>query len=317
MSASKDNPGTAGRAPSVDTRGDFPTEQPNPASTELDRRSLADAFDIVNGEDATIAEAVARAKTEIVAAASLVAERLAAGGRLLYVGAGTSGRLGSLDAVECPPTFQTDPTQVQAILAGGEAALVRAVEGAEDDREAGARAVGQREVDERDVVFGIAAGGTTPFVHGALHEARARRAATVFFACVSKQQAGDEADVSIRVLTGPEVLAGSTRMKAGTATKLVLNTVSTLAMTRLGKVYGNLMVDVATRGNAKLWARGVRLVAELTRSAPEAAAELLERAEGQVKPAVVMGRTGLALEASKARLEAAAGDLRRALSPPS
>lgn len=305
--------GAMNERPGTDDRGGFPTERANPASAELDRLSLEDAFDVVNREDAGVAAAVARARPAVVAAVALVAERLAAGGRLIYVGAGTSGRLGALDAVECPPTFGIEPGTVQAILAGGDAALVRSVEGAEDARDAGAAEVGAREVGAADVVFGIAAGGTTPFVHGALDAARARGAATIFLACVSAAEAPDAADVSIRVVTGPEVLAGSTRMKAGTATKLVLNTVTTLAMTRLGKVHGNLMVDVATGGNAKLRARGTRLVAELCAVDAARAEELLRAADGRVKLAVVMGRLGLAPKAARARLAACGDDLRRAL----
>jgi len=296
-----------------DTRAHLPTERANAAAADLDRLSVADAFDVVNGEDASIAAAVARARPAIVAAVELVAERLAAGGRLVYVGAGTSGRLGLLDAVECPPTFGTDPEQVQAVLAGGEQAFLRSVEGAEDSRSAGAAAIVERDVGAADVVFGIAAGGTTPFVHGALAAARERDAATVFLACVSERDVPDDADLSIRVITGPEVVAGSTRMKAGTATKLVLNTVSTLVMTRLGKVYDNLMVDVATGGNAKLWSRGLRLVERLVQCDGPRAEELLRAAEGYVKLAVVMGRSGLDAEGARARLDAASGDLRRAL----
>jgi N-acetylmuramic acid 6-phosphate etherase len=294
-------------------RDHLPTERPNPASAELDRLPLADAFDVLNAEDATVAAAVRAAKAAIVRAAELVAERLAAGGRLVYVGAGTSGRLGLLDAVECPPTFGTAPEQVQAVLAGGEAALVRAVEGAEDSRDAGRAAIAARSVGARDVVFGIAAGGTTPFVHGALAEARARGAAAVFLACVSAADVPDEADVSIRVVTGPEAIGGSTRMKAGTATKLVLNTVTTLAMTRLGKVHGNLMVDVHTAGNAKLWSRGVELVRRLTEADRGDAERLLREAGGSVKVAVLMGHLGLDPRSAQARLDAAKGHLREAL----
>src|SRR5262249_41435207 len=183
--------------------------------------------------DAGIAAAVARAKPEIVAAIELVSARLAAGGRLFYVGAGTSGRLGVLDAAECPPTFRTEPWQVQGVIAGGARALVAAVAGAEDGGGAGGRGMEERGVGTKDVVFGISAGGTTPYVHGAIAYARASGAATIFLACVPRDLAPDEADVSIRVITGPEVIAGSTRLKAGTATKMVLNLVSTLSMVRL------------------------------------------------------------------------------------
>lgn len=294
-------------------RDGFETERPNPRSAELDTLSIADAFDVVNAEDSTVAAAVLRAKPAIVRAIEVASERLARGGRLVYVGAGTSGRLGVLDSVECPPTYRTDPALVQGIIAGGPSALTSAVEGAEDDRAAGARAITERAIGALDVVFGIAAGGTTPFVHGALAEAKARGAATVFLACVPREQAPDDADVSIRVVTGPEVVAGSTRMKAGTATKLVLNTVSTLVMVRLGKVHGNLMVDVNTRGNAKLWQRGIGLVARIAELDRASAEERLRAADGDVKVAIVTARR--ACDAARARelLAAAGGVLRRAL----
>ncbi|MBI5362855.1 MAG: N-acetylmuramic acid 6-phosphate etherase [Planctomycetes bacterium] len=295
------------------SRDGFETERPNPNSAELDTLSIEDAFDVVNAEDRTIAEAVLRAKPAIVRAIELVSARLARGGRLVYVGAGTSGRLGVLDAVECPPTFRTDPALVQGVIAGGLAALTSAVEGAEDDRAAGARAMDERAIGAKDVVLGIPAGGTTPFEHAALARATERGAATVFLACVPEEQAPDDADVSIRVVTGPEVLAGSTRMKAGTATKLVLNTLSTLVMVRLGKVHGNLMVDVNTRGNAKLWQRGVGLVARIAEVERARADELLSAADGDVKVAVVMARRACDAGAARTRLAATGGRLREAM----
>ena len=296
-------------------RGHLPTEQSNPRSEDLDLLSIAAAFDVMNAEDATVAASVARAREAIVRAIEVVAAKLAADGRLLHVGAGTSGRLGVLDAAECPPTFRTEPGRVQGVIAGGARALVEAVEGAEDDREAGGRALEERGVGPEDVVLGIAAGGTTPFVHGALAYARSVGAATIFLACVPAELVPDEADVSIRVLTGPEVIAGSTRLKAGTATKMVLNAITTLAMTRLGKVHGNRMVDVETRGNAKLEERGIGLVAELVPCPRARAAELLEAADGEVKVAVVMGARALDAAGARARLAEAGGSLRRTLAP--
>lgn len=269
-------------------RGRLTTEQANPRSAGLDRLSVAQAFDLINGEDATIAHAIAGAKDDICRAIDLVVEAFQSGGRLIYVGAGTSGRLGVLDATECPPTFLSDPQQVQGIIAGGRDALTRSVEGAEDIDSDGATAIDERGVHENDVVFGIATGGTTPFVHGALSRARQRGAKTVFLACVPKGEASDDADVSIRVVTGPEVLTGSTRMKAGTATKMVLNMVTTIAMARTGKVFGNLMVDVNTATNTKLVDRGVRIVQAVTGLARDQAAALLNRAGGHVKTAAVM-----------------------------
>ncbi len=294
-------------------RDHFDTERAHPDSAELDELSSAEAFDLFQKEDEACARAVALARTEVAAAVDLVAARLAVGGRLFYVGAGTSGRLGVLDASECPPTFQSDPEQVQGLIAGGEQALRTSVEGAEDDEQAGARELVTRGLNERDVVLGIAAGGTTPYVHGALAEAKQRGAATIFLACVPHEQAQDEADLSIRLLTGPELLAGSTRLKAGTATKLVLNRISTLAMVRLGKVFGNRMVDVNARANAKLVERGTSLVAELCGLERDAARAALDAADGSVKLAVAMQRLQLTREEAEASLARHDGRLRALL----
>ncbi len=293
----------------VTARAQFPTEAPNPASASLDRLSISDAFDVMNAEDASVAAAVACARPEIVRAVDLVADRLRSGGRYLLVGAGTSGRLAVLDAAECPPTFRTDPSQVQGVIAGGPRALVAAVEGAEDDRAAGGRDLAERGVGPKDVVLGISAGGTAPYVHGALAHARSVGASTIFLACVPRELAPDEAEISIRAVTGPEVVAGSTRLKAGTATKMVLNLISTLAMTRLGKVHGNLMVDVDTRGNAKLRERGIGLVGKLVPCDAARASEMLDRAAGDVKVAIVVGRLGIDAETARRRLAAARGVL--------
>lgn len=296
-------------------RDHLPTELPNAHSRELDQLSSDEAFDVMNREDQSVAAAVARAKPAIVATIDLVSARLAQGGRLFYVGAGTSGRLGVLDAAELPPTFQSDPYQVQAAIAGGLLALVSAIEGAEDDRAQGEHEMEARGVGPRDVVLCLSAGGTTPFVHGALARAKARGAATVFFACVPFELAPDEADLSIRVITGPEVVCGSTRLKAGTATKLVLNTISTLAMAKLGKIFGPWMIDVNARGNQKLWQRAISLVQELTELPREHAEERLAAADGQVKVAVVMERLALDAGEARARLAQAGGHLRRVLAP--
>ncbi|MFQ5490674.1 MAG: N-acetylmuramic acid 6-phosphate etherase [Phycisphaerae bacterium] len=269
-------------------RGHLLTERRNRRSEQLDTLSVAEAFDVMNAEDASIASAVARARRDICAAVELVVAAFKSGGRLIYVGAGTSGRLGVLDASECPPTFLSDPTMVQGIIAGGDDALRRSIEGAEDVPEDGAAAMDAREVGPDDVVFGIATGGTTPYVHGALDRARQLGAKTVFFGCVDRDQVGDTADVSIRVLVGPEVVTGSTRLKAGTATKMVLNQVSTLAMVQTGKVFGNLMVDVNTQANAKLVERGRRIIETVTGLEREQAGQLLDRAAGRVKIALVM-----------------------------
>ncbi|HZN67635.1 MAG TPA: N-acetylmuramic acid 6-phosphate etherase, partial [Tepidisphaeraceae bacterium] len=220
------------------------TELRLPESMDLDAMGVEDAVALMNRQDAAAVAAVAAERDNVARAVRLVADALAGGGRLIYFGAGTSGRLGVLDAAECPPTFRTNPELVQGVIAGGEAAMFRAQEGAEDKAEGGAAAVDAKNVGPRDVVMGIAAGGTTPFVHGALRRAAERGAKTVFLSCVQAVEGEPEVDVVIRPLTGPEVVTGSTRLKAGTATKLVLNTVSTLAMVQLGKVYGNLMVDL-------------------------------------------------------------------------
>lgn len=295
-------------------RGHLLTEQPNPESAALDALTLGEAFDVMNAEDRRIADAVARAKPQIVSAIELIVGAFRSGGRLIYVGAGTSGRLGVLDAAECPPTFLSDPEMIQGVIAGGDEALRRSVERAEDDPDAGAARLDQLTVAERDIVFGIATGGTTPFVHGALRRARQRGARTVFLACVPYEQVADEADVSIRVLTGPEVISGSTRLKAGIATKMVLNLVSTLAMVRLGKVFGNLMVDVDARRCAKLTDRAVRTVMSATGLERESARRLLDDAQWHVKTAIVMHRLSIDRAEAGRRLDACDGFVRRVIS---
>lgn len=311
-SASKDTGPVAERGGGAG-REHLSTERANPESASLESAATLEAVAIMNRADSEVAEAVARAGAAIARAVDLVAERLALGGRLFYVGAGTSGRLGWLDAVECPPTFQTAPQTVQAVLAGGEAALHGAVEGAEDDRQAARTALEGRELSSADVVFGISAGGTTAFVHAALDFAKERGAAGVFLACVDESEVPDTADVSIRVVTGPEVLAGSTRLKAGTAQKMVLNMISTLSMARLGKLHGNLMVDLDTRANRKLWQRGVQLVGAMSGRSPDQSEGLLRAAEGQVKLACVMARWECNLPQARERLARCGDRLGRAL----
>ena len=293
----------------MDDRGHLSTEQRNPRSMGLDRLSVGEAFDLINGEDQRVARAVSAAKNEICRAIELVVEAFRAGGRLIYVGAGTSGRLGVIDAAECPPTFLSDPNQVQGVIAGGAEALTRSIEAAEDRELDGAAAMDERGVGARDIVFGIATGGTTPYVHGALRRARARGAKTIFLACVPNTECADEADVSIRVPTGPEVITGSTRMKAGTATKMVLNMVTTIAMARTGKVFGNMMVDVNTSANAKLVDRGIRIVQTITGLGRREADLLLREARGRVKTALVMYARGIDRESAERLLAAAEGQL--------
>jgi len=299
----------------MEDRGHLTTEHRNPKTTYLDRMPAGDIFDVINGEDATIAAAVAAARADILEAVDLVVAAFRRGGRLIYVGAGTSGRLGVLDAAECPPTFLSDPEMVEAVIAGGAQALTRSVEGAEDRAADGASAMDVRAAGPADVVLGIATGGTTPFVHGALARARRRGAGTVFLACVSKAHVVDEADVSIRVLTGPEVLTGSTRMKAGTATKMVLNTISTIAMVRIGKTFENLMVDVKSGANAKLVDRGLRIIQTVTGSSRVQARELLESARGHVKTALVMHARRIDRARAEELLAACEGHVGRVIEP--
>ncbi|UCE59926.1 MAG: N-acetylmuramic acid 6-phosphate etherase [Phycisphaerales bacterium] len=297
----------------MDDRGHLTTEQRNPQSKRLDRMSTEEAFDLINAEDAGIAAAVADAREEICRAIELVAGAFQAGGGLVYVGAGTSGRLAVLDATECPPTFLSPPSTVQGVIAGGHEALTRSIEGAEDSPLDGAAAIDQRDVGAEDVVFGIATGGTTPFVHGALQRSRQRGAKTVFLGCVPKEQVVDEADVSIRVVTGPEVLTGSTRMKAGTATKMVLNMVTTIAMVRVGKTYENLMVDVNTGANAKLVDRGTRIIQTVSGLSRDESRRLLDNAGGHVKTALVMNAKGVDCETAKCLLEEQGGHVAKVI----
>ena len=268
-------------------RGHFLTEQQNQRSTHIDRMNIGEAFDVINHEDRAVADAVRRAKPQICEAIQCVVRAFERGGRLFYVGAGTSGRLGVIDAAECPPTFMTSPELVQGIIAGGDQAIRRSIEGAEDRADDAVAVITQSEVAAKDVVMGIATGGTTPFVHAALAEAKRRGAKTIFFACVPEQAHEDDADISIRVLTGPEVITGSTRMKAGTATKMVLNMITTISMIKIGKVFGNLMVDLNRDACAKLRDRAIRIVQAATDTSRNEAEQLLRTGE-DVKTAIVM-----------------------------
>jgi N-acetylmuramic acid 6-phosphate etherase len=293
-------------------RSSLLTEQRLAESMSLDSMPLSEALDLMSVQDQQAVAAVRSEHAQITALIEIVADRLHRGGRLFYCGAGTSGRLGVLDAAECPPTFRTDPHMVQAIIAGGEGAVFAAAEGAEDSASAGAAAIEFRDIGGGDVLIGIAAGGTTPFVVGALEAARKLKAATALICCVEATAAEPPVDVVIRPLTGPEILTGSTRLKAGTATKLILNAISTLAMVRLGKVHENLMVDLRAT-NQKLWDRGARLVALLTGLQRGPALELLRSADGSVKIAVLMHHGGLSSREAQAALAKAGGALRAAL----
>ena len=288
------------------------TEARNPASRGIDRKSTLEIVTLMNAEDATVAAAVQATLPQVAAAAERIADCLRAGGRLIYVGAGTSGRLGVLDAVECGPTFSAPPQQVQGLLAGGLGAMMRSVEGAEDSAADGAAALRALDLAARDAVVGIAASGRTPYVLGALRYARERGAATVAISCSAPAPMLDAAEIGIAALTGPELIAGSTRLKAGSAQKMVLNMLSTAAMIRLGKVHDNLMVDLRV-SNAKLALRARRMVAQLG-AVSEAQAEALLQQTGQaVKPAVLMARCGLDARQARLRLAACDGVLRAAL----
>jgi N-acetylmuramic acid 6-phosphate etherase len=288
------------------------TEQRLPESMRLDAMSSDEVVALMNAQDAKAVAAVAAERANVVKAIDLVVAALKMGGRLFYVGAGTSGRLGVLDAAECPPTFRSDPEMVQGLMAGGESAMFRAKEGAEDSPEQGAETVDAKHVGPNDVVMGIAAGGTTPFVHGALRRARERGAKTIFLSCVQPVPSEAPVDVVIRPLTGPEVVTGSTRLKAGTATKLVLNAITTVAMVRLNKVYENLMVDLKA-SNTKLWDRGARIIATITDLSRDDAMTLLKRADGHVKVAIVMHRRDVGIDQARDLLAKANGKLRDAL----
>jgi N-acetylmuramic acid 6-phosphate etherase len=285
------------------------TEQRNPRSSRIDQLSTIAVVDLINAEDRVVAAAVGEERAQIARAIDLVVECFGKGGRLIYIGAGSSGRLGVLDAAEMPPTFRTDPEMVQGIIAGGPGALVRSQEGAEDSAQDGAAAIDEKNVGSNDFVLGIAASGTTPYVHGALKRARERGARTGFLLCsYPSEELIESHDVVIAPLVGPEVITGSTRMKAGTATKIVLNTISTAAMVKTGKAYGNLMVDLQVTCQ-KLQDRGERILMETLGVKRSEASRLLDASGGHVKTAIVMARLSLNAHEAQQRLEAAGGSI--------
>ena len=290
------------------------TEDRNPAAENIDTLSTLDMLRLINAEDARVPQAIAVELPRIAEAVDRIVERMCSGGRLIYVGAGTSGRLGVLDAAECPPTFSTRPELVVALIAGGEGAITHSIEGAEDDAQAGARDVAALNVSEQDSLVGIAASGRTPFVIGGMAEARKRRAFVVSLACNRPSPMEALADVSIAPLTGPEVIVGSTRLKAGTAQKLVLNMISTGVMVRLGKTFGNLMVNVQPT-NAKLQVRARRIVEQACGLTADQAAATLEACGGEVKTAIVSTLASVTPGEARRRLEAGGGLVRRALQP--
>ena len=285
------------------------TEQRNSRTAEIDTLSTQDMLKVINQEDATVAPAVAAQVSQIARAVDGIVARMRDGGRLIYIGAGTSGRLGVLDASECPPTFNTPPGLVVGLIAGGDYALRHAVEQVEDSPEAGAAAFGDVELTDRDTVVGIAASGRTPFVLGAIAYARSIGALTVGLCNSAGSPLSDAVEIAIAVLSGPEVITGSTRLKSGTAQKLVLNMLSTTTMIRLGKTYGNLMVDVQPT-NEKLRARAVRIVSEATGLDSDRAKEALAVANGDVKTAIVSALTGLTADTARERIAAAGGRIR-------
>ena len=288
------------------------TEQRNPKSMEVDALSVREILELINNEDKLVAEAVNKEIVNIELAVNYVVEALREGGRLIYAGAGTSGRLGILDATEIPPTFSADPNMVQGIIAGGMDALVRSIEGAEDYPDNGKKDIMEKNVTDKDVVFGIATSGRTPYVLGALEKSKELGAKTIFLSCNKVDENSIYADLIISPIVGPEVVTGSTRMKAGTATKLVLNMVTTTAMIKLGKVYGNLMVDLKAVNN-KLVDRACRILNTVTGIELEAAKKLLTEAENNLKVAIVMQLGELDREQAISKLDEVNGVVRNAV----
>lgn len=288
------------------------TEQRNPKSMEVDALSVREILELINNEDKLVAEAVNKEIVNIELAVNYVVEALREGGRLIYAGAGTSGRLGILDATEIPPTFSADPNMVQGIIAGGMDALVRSIEGAEDYPDNGKKDIMEKNVTDKDVVFGIATSGRTPYVLGALEKSKELGAKTIFLSCNKVDENSIYADLIISPIVGPEVVTGSTRMKAGTATKLVLNMVTTTAMIKLGKVYGNLMVDLKAVNN-KLVDRACRILNTVTGIELDAAKKLLTEAENNLKVAIVMQLGELDREQAISKLDEVNGVVRNAV----
>lgn len=296
----------------IQDRSQLLTEQRNPRTFNIDCKTTLEIVDIINAEDASVFTAVYKEREHIAHAADLIVTAFMEGGRLMYVGAGTSGRLGILDATECPPTYGSDPALITGIIAGGEKAVFQSVEGAEDFPEYGARDIQQKGVSHKDVVVGITTGGTTPYVIGALFEAKKRNAKTIFLCCNKETLPHFEVDIIIRPITGPEVITGSTRMKAGTATKLILNMLTTTSMIKIGKVYENLMVDLRAT-NVKLADRAERIIMTVTGINREDAKKLLDLAFGNAKIAIVMQKLGIDYPEAKKRLDAQGGFVRKVL----
>ena len=288
------------------------TEQQNPRTRAIDEASALEIVKLINAEDQTVPKAVKKILPDISRAITVIAGHLSHGGRLFYIGSGTSGRLGILDAAECPPTYSTDPALVQGIIAGGTPAIFQAQEGAEDSEAAGAEDLKKQKLNNLDVVVGLSASGRTPYVLGALKYAKTVGSYTIAVACTDKPETGAVADLSLTAVTGPEVITGSTRMKAGTAQKLILNMLSTGSMILMGKVYGNLMVDLQCT-NLKLKARAKRILMEASGCDGDTADALLEQARGAVKPAILMHLAGIDYPTAMKRLQENHGSLKQAL----
>jgi N-acetylmuramic acid 6-phosphate etherase len=290
----------------------LPTEQINPASLAIDKTPVLDIIDMVVNEDRKVIAAVHKEREKIAHGIEIIAQALRKGGRIIFIGAGTSGRLGVVEAAEMPPTFGTDPRVVQAIMAGGQAAVFQAKEGVEDNYEEGGRSIGRLRLTNRDVVVGVSASGITPFVRGALTRGRKAGAKIIFVTCWPGSELQNFVDLIIAPAVGPEIIAGSTRLKAGTATKMVLNMLTSVAMIKWGKTYGNLMVDVKT-GSEKLKDRARRILGVVTGLEYDSADALLKRAKWNVKAAIVMQKTGLTLPQAIKRLRKADNSVREAI----
>jgi N-acetylmuramic acid 6-phosphate etherase len=290
----------------------LPTEAINPASLAIDKAPVPDIIEMILNEDRKVVAAVHKEKQRIAHGVEIITQSLRKGGRIIFVGAGTSGRLGVVEASEMPPTFGTNPTLVQAIMAGGQEAVFRAKEGVEDNYEEGARSIGRLRLSRKDVVIGVSASGMTPFVRGGLTRARKAGAKIIFVTCWPGSELQNFVDLQIAPAVGPEIIAGSTRLKAGTATKLVLNMLTTIAMIKLGKTYGNLMVDVQT-GSEKLKDRARRILGVVTGIDYDGADSLLKRAKWNVKAAIIMQRANLTLPQALRRLKKAHDSVREAI----
>jgi len=291
---------------------DLPTEAINPDTLAIDKMAVRDIVDLVTNEDRRVVTAVHRERERIAHGVEILTQALKKGGRIFLVGAGTSGRLGVVEAAEMPPTFGTPPELVQAIMAGGQEAVFRAREGVEDNFEEGARSVARLRVNKRDVIIGVSASGITQFVRGALTGGRKKGARIIFVTCWPGTELQNFVDLIVAPAVGPEVIAGSTRLKAGTATKMVLNMLTTISMIQVGKTYGNLMVDVKT-GSEKLKDRARRIVAMVTGADPDEAGELLQKAKWNVKAAIVMKKAGVTYTQALRKLKSADDSIRAAL----